>query len=206
MRRTSPTSKFALFFKANWVQLLLALLFFLFVFPWIYRKAQDAISSFKQNKQDNATDELKNQIDNAIKVNSAENSTANPVTRTQKQTAVAKKYKSKRLSKAKMRELANISENIAIAFGTNAEENGSLLGVDFFGDVPKTFSAMTEDEKEAIKQLKKVPGTFGIVADYYYNVYTRSRNLKTDIKRFLTTSQIQELRDHYKKYGIRNVI
>lgn len=204
--RKNHTSKFALFLKANWIKLLLALLFFLFVFPWIYRKAQDALSSFKQNKKDNATDELKNEIDNAIKVNSAQNSTANPTTRTTKQLAVSKKYKSRRLPKSKMRELANIAENIAIAFGTNAEENGPLFGVDMFGDVPKTFSAMTEDEKEAIKQLKKVPGTFGIVADYYYNVYTRSRNLKTDIKRYLSSSQINELRDHYKKYGIKNVI
>lgn len=136
-------------------------------------------------------------LENAVQVNSAQNATVNPTIQKKKANAFLTKYPN--LKKADLHRLETYAHGIAKALGTDAWGEHPLFGVSF---APLVFDKWDEDEKEVVRILKKVPGTFPIVADLYYSVYTRSRNLKTDLLKYLDKSDLNKVRATYKKHNI----
>lgn len=134
-------------------------------------------------------------LENAVKVNSAQNATVNPTIQKKKANAFLTKYPN--LKKADLHRLETYAHGIAKALGVDAWNEHPLFGVDF---LPLVFDKWDEDEEEVVRILKKVPGTFPIVADLYYSVYTRSRNLKTDLLKYLDKSDLNKVRATYKQY------
>lgn len=163
------------------------ILVFFLVAPLLYRWIMNLVTSVKSTNMDMAT-----------KQNTAENSQNNPNIIKQKTEAVKKKYPL--VSTQRMEELKDITARVAYALGTNIEDNHQLFGgvVEFFN-----VKAWGEDEKEVVKQLKKTPGTFPIVEDLYYTIYTKSKNLKSDLLKYLTKKQLSELSAHYRTYGYK---
>ncbi|MEA9414262.1 hypothetical protein, partial [Flavobacterium sp. PL02] len=62
-------------------------------------------------------------------------------------------------------------------------------------------SAWSEDEKGAISILKKHTGTFPILEELYYKTATKSKNLRNDILKYLSSSQYNDLAKFYKSKG-----
>ena len=163
------------------------ILVFFLVAPMLYRWIMKLITSVKETN-----------MDMAKKQNTAENSQNNPNIVKQKTETIKKKYPN--ISTQRMEELKDITARVAYALGTNIEDNHQL-----FGGVVELFNvkAWVEDEKEVIKQLKKTPGTFPIVEDLYYSVYTKSKNLKSDLLKYLSKKDLDVLSKHYRAYGYK---
>jgi hypothetical protein len=178
-KNSLTSSKVVLFLKDNGVYLLAVV----FLVPYIVRY-------FKN--QDNK-DQVQ-ALDIATKANTAENAKVDPSIIKAKETKLKKKYPN--LSAKDSTRLKNVAQAIAYALGTNPEDNHFVLSTDLYN-----VSAWSEDEKEVVKQLKTVTGTFPIVEDYYYHLFTRSRNLKNDLYKYLSPSDLIILRTAYKKVG-----
>jgi hypothetical protein len=172
-------NKLVLFLQTNGIYLVAVL----FAIPYIVRyfNSQEVKDEIQAN-------------DLAVKKNNAENGKADPVIIKRKETELKKKYPN--LSAKDSTRLKKVAAAIAYAFGTNPEDNHFIANIDLYN-----VSAWSEDEKEAVKQLKTVTGTFPIVEDYYYHLATRSHNLKTDIYKYLSPSDLTTLRLTYKKAG-----
>ncbi|PIF34666.1 hypothetical protein CLU81_5327 [Flavobacterium sp. 9] len=136
----------------------------------------------------------KNKINTDIVINNAENGTSDPVTIKKKITTVQKKYPN--LTDKDMQRCGTVAQGIAIALGTNVEDNHFVLDTDIYN-----VSAWFEDEAKAVRLLKTVPGTFPVVEDLYFKVCTRSRNLKYDLLKYLSDSDLAKVRATYKKYN-----
>lgn len=172
-------NKLVLFLKNNGIYLVAVL----FAIPYIVRYF---------NSQ-GTKDEIQ-AADLAVKKNNAENGKSDPNIIQKKETQLKKKYPNLKASDSTR--LKKVAQAIAYAFGTNPEDNHFVLNTDLYN-----VSAWAEDEDEAVKQLKTVTGTFPIVEDYYYSLFTRSRNLKSDIYKYLSPSDLTKLRLTYKKAG-----
>lgn len=136
----------------------------------------------------------------AVLINDAQNASNSPTTQLKKTAAIKKKYPL--ISDVKMKEISGAAQAVAVALGKDVDSYRPLFGLSFLPKVQG--SNYTEDEKAAISVLKKYPGTYPILADLYYNVHTMSQNLTKDLLELLSTKQVQELRDHYKKYGYKH--
>lgn len=172
-------SKVVLFLKNNGIYLVGVV----FLVPYIVRY-------FKSQE----VKDVKQSLDLAVKTNSAQNNKVDPTIIKSKETSLKKKYPN--LSAKDSTRLKTIAQSIAFALGTNPEGSTSVLNVDLYG-----VGSWVEDEKEVVKQLKTTTGTFPIVEDYYYHLFTRSRNLKTDLYKYLSSSDLTTLRTVYKKAG-----
>lgn len=142
---------------------------------------------FDDQKQKNTENDLENQVANS----NAENHTANPLVETEKAKKVKKKYPN--ISDSRYNQLKSIAKNISIALGTNADTQHT----NFLGGTYYSLNSITEDEKEAIRLLKQIPGTFTIVSDLYYTVYTKSRTLVADMKEYISKEDLAYLRNYY---------
>lgn len=163
----------------------LFLLAFIVAFPYLLRFVRAQVQKTKEQSVALETSQ-----------NNTVNNTKNPTVIADKTAQMSLKYPN--CTKAKLNEISGSALKIAIALGTDVDNNHSLLGgtIDLFN-----ISAMTEDEATAVKLLKKYPGTFPILEDFYYNVHTKSRNLKTDCLKYLSTSDLDAVRKAWKKFG-----
>jgi hypothetical protein len=204
--RTSYTksSKIGAFFKRNWISVIVVLLLAVLVLPWVVYKIQDFVANLKANSKDNETKVIVNNVKNETVQNSATNTNSSTSSN-----AIEKKYygiKAKYKNRIKPTDtklwnsLKSDAHNLAYALGTHAKENQAWFGLDgLLGDRPDV-GAFTEDEKEAIRILKKYPKTFDILAELYHTTATRSRDLRQDINKYIVKSDISILRKHYKNY------
>lgn len=135
-----------------------------------------------------------NTIDNKTIVNNAENGVASPVIVKQKITVIKKKYPN--LTATDMERMSTVAQGVALALGTNVQDNHFVFSTDLYN-----VGAWVENEDEVIRLLKTVPSTFPVVEDLYYSVHTRSRNLKNDLLKYLSKSDLEQIRKVYKKYG-----
>ena len=181
--KSLSTSKAVDFLKSNGIYLLAVV----FLIPYIVRYFKN-----EDNK-----DEIQ-KLDIAVKKNNAQNGKSDPNIIRSKESLLRKKYP-KMDSKTSARVRA-VAQGVAISLGTNVEDNHFVLNTDLFN-----VAAWGENEAEAVKLLKTVPGTFPAVEDYYYSLFTRSRNLKTDLLKYLSKSDLSTLRATYKKYGFNNI-
>lgn len=172
-------NKLVLFLQNNGLYLVAVL----FAIPYIVRYFNS-----QENKDNIQSTDL------AVKKNNAENAKQDPVIIKKKETVLKNKYPN--LTAKDSTRLKNVAQAVAYALGTNPEDNHFIANTDLFN-----VSAWAEDEKEAVKQLKTVTGTFSIVEDYYYHLFTRSRNLKSDLYKYLSPSDLAQLRLTYKKAG-----
>lgn len=175
------SNKSVLFLQQNW----LFILMIAFALPYIVRyfKSQELLDQ-------------KQALNVAEKKNTAENAKANPTIINAKAKIINKKYPN---LKAKDSErLKAVAASVANALGTNVEDNHIL-----FSGTTELFNvrAWSEDEASVVKALKTTTGTFPIVEDYYYSLFTRSRNLKNDLHKYLSKEDISQLRVTYKKAG-----
>lgn len=157
------------------------------IFPYVYKYYKQMVESIKDTN-----------LQAEKSANASENGKSDPEITKKKTAEVAKKYP--KISKTVMAGLQASAKGIAMAFGTNVEDNHSLLGqtLDLYN-----VSAWTEDEKKAIKLLKQHTGTFPVLEELYYKTATRSRNLVTDINKYLSSSEIDSLRKYYNSKGYK---
>ncbi|MBA0883804.1 hypothetical protein [Flavobacterium undicola] len=172
-------SKLVLFFQNNAVYIVAVL----FAIPYIIRY-------FNSQEQKDSSQAL----DLAVKQNSAENAKSSPTIINDKAKVINKKYPN--LKSKDSDRLKTIAQKIAFSLGTNPEDNHIIFNgsVELFN-----IRALVEDENTVVKLLKTTTGTFPIVEDYYYSLFTRSRNLKTDLYKYLSAENISQLRVAYKK-------
>lgn len=174
-------SKLIPFFKKYGIFLIVLFL----VFPYLYKYIKMTINSVKNtNLQAEQT------------ANSNENGKADPIITKTKVDAIKQKYPT--IPKKTMDDILASAFKIAKAFGTNVDDNHVLLGgtIDLYN-----VAAWTEDEKTAIKYLKKHTGTFPILEEVYYKTATKSKNLRNDILSYLSNSQYSDLAKYYKSKG-----
>jgi hypothetical protein len=126
--------------------------------------------------------------------NSNENTKGDPILIKQKVNAIKLNYP--KISTAVMDGLVASAFKIADAFGVGVADYKTALGVSFFNP-----SDWFEDEKAALKYLKKHTGTFGILEDVYYKTATKSRNLRNDLIEYLSNEQYDELSKYYRSKG-----
>jgi len=178
-KKTDSYSGFFEWLKLNWLIVCAVLL----VFPVFYRWVTTLFAQVKAG-----------QLKADTIVSNAQNGKSSPNIITQKSFNIFKKYP--KVSPTEMERYKAVSQQVAIALGTNVEDNHYILNTDLFN-----VSAWSEDENKVISLLKTVPTTFPIVEDLYYNVFTRSRNLKTDLYKYLSVSEIAQLKKVFAKYG-----
>lgn len=165
--------------KTNWLLVVACLLLLPLVYRWVVSLiAQAKASTYKAETI----------------VNNSQNGKSSPVIISQKSFDIFKKYVN--VKPAEMDRYKAVAQKIAISLGTNVEDNHFVLNTDFFN-----VSAWTENEASVVKLLKTVPTTFTIVEDLYFNVFTRSRNLKTDLYKYLSASELAEVKKTFAKYG-----
>lgn len=198
------SSKIGAFFKRNWISIVIVILLAVLVLPWIIYKIQDFLANLKANRKNNETKLVVNTVKNENVQNSAQNThlSSNSPTLEKKYTGIKAKYKNriKPSDTILWNSLKQDAHNLAYALGTHAKENQAWFGLDgLLGDRPD-LDALTEDEKEAVRILKKYPKTFDILADLYHTTATRSHDLKKDIVKYIDKSDIAILRKHYKNY------
>ncbi|MEO6177291.1 MAG: hypothetical protein ABIP27_19205 [Flavobacterium circumlabens] len=154
-------------------------------FPYVYKYVKQLIASVK-----NTNLQVK-EIQNAN-----QNGKADPVITKAKVLTIKKKYP--KVSSKRIDEIEASAKKIAYAFGTNVDDNHVLFGgvIDLYN-----IRAMTEDEQGAIKELKKFTGTFPILEEMYYGTATKSKNLKNDLIKYLSTTDLKKLSAFYKKAG-----
>lgn len=173
--------KAKLFFGQYWLLLVVVFL----GFPPLYRYIKKEIAKTDASLENNA-----------VIINSAQNSTSNPTTQKKKAQVIQKKYPN--VTSNDMDRYSAVALKVAVALGTNVDDNHVILG----GTVSfHNVSAWSEDEELVIKLLKTVPTTYPIVADLYYSVHTKSRNLTTDLIKLLSKSELEEIRKVQRKYG-----
>ncbi|WP_281638416.1 hypothetical protein [Flavobacterium marginilacus] len=155
------------------------------VFPYAYKYYKLMIESVNNSKM---------QAEQTANTN--ENAKADPQITKKKTEEVAKKYP--KIDTKTMATLVASARGIASAFGTNVEDNHIIFGgtVELFN-----VNAWNEDETEAMRLLKKHTGTFPVLEELYYKTATRSRNLISDILKYLSDAQIQKMRTYYKSKG-----
>jgi predicted S18 family serine protease len=159
------------------------------------------IPFFKRMKE---TQDVKNEvktIENHAVKSEAENSQNNVEIQKKKASAIKKKYP--KISTSLMNNLKTYAQNIAASFGTDVENYRPLFGV---SGLPKVHNQFTEDEDQVVSILKKTIGTFDVVAELYQNVYTLNRNLKSDIYKYLSKSDIEEIRKAHRKFTSQKII
>lgn len=200
----TKSSKIGAFFKRNWIAIVIVILLSVLVLPFIVYKIQDFIANLKANRKDNETKIIVNNVKNDAVQNSAtnSNSSASSSAIEKKYFGIKAKYKNRinPTNTTLWNSLKQDAHNIAYALGTHAKENQAWFGLDgILADRPD-IGAFTEDEKEAIRILKKYPKTFDILAELYHTTSTRSRDLRQDIKKYIDKSDIAILRKHYKNY------
>lgn len=140
-----------------------------------------------------------NKLSNFEYSNNVQNNSASPTIQEAKARVVHKKYPN--LSDKKLRELNTNAQKLTYALGTNVEDNHRNSYIDLFN-----VAAWTENEALAVSLVKKHTGTFPILADLYYNVYTKSRNLKTDLLKYLSKSDLAEIRKaHLANGGFKHI-
>lgn len=155
------------------------------VFPYVYKYVKSAVSSIKNTN-----------LEAEKTQNANENAKANPTIIKQKVADVKKNYPT--IPQKTMDTIVASAFKIAEAFGTNVDDNHVLLGgsIDLYN-----INAWTEDEKTAISYLKKHTGTFPILEEVYYKTATKSKNLRNDIIKYLSSSQYKDLANFYKTKG-----
>ena len=182
IRRNSKTNqylKLVSFFRSYWALLACILLAVPYLIRYIkLQKAKNEVA----------------RMDNVVKVNNAQNGKSSPNIIKDKIKLINVKYA--KVSSAQKERAKSSTQKIAISLGTNVEDNHVIGSFEFFN-----VSATTEDEETVVKLLVLSPALFPLIEDYYYSVFTRSRNLKTDIYKYLSKQEIQKIRIVYKKYG-----
>jgi len=154
-------------------------------FPYVYKYLKRSIESVKNTNLEAKAEENRN-----------ENGKADPIIIKAKVKEIRKAYPN--VSDKRMQEIATGAQKIAFALGTNVEDNHIL-----FSGTMEVFNvaAWSEDEKAVIKELKKFTGTFPILEELYYKTATRSRNLKNDLLRYLSATDVKNMSNFYKKMG-----
>ena len=184
-RKGTPNGAFLVFLKRWWIVIVALLVSLVWIIPTIKRW----VANQKQKNEANA-------LDNEIKQNNAQNSTASPTIQKKKVAEIKKKYPL--VSSKKMQEISANAQKVAIALGTNVEDFRPLFGQSW---LPMVHNVYTEDEAAAVSIVKKHSGTYPILAELYYNVHTNSRNLTTDLLKYLSKKDLEEIRAAHKKYG-----
>lgn len=177
-----PVSSDSGFFEklqTHWLLIVACLL----VFPFVYRWFTGLIAQAKASQYNAQTI-----------VSNAQNGKSSPNIIEQKSFDIFKKYP--KVKPPEMDRYKAVAQKIAIALGENVEDNHFILNTDLYN-----VNAWTEDEATVVKLLKTVPTTFPIVEDLYYNVFTRSHNLKTDLYKYLSASDLSEVKKVFAKYG-----
>lgn len=155
------------------------------VFPYLYKYIKQAINIVKDTNLEAKQTENANQ-----------NAKADPVLTKEKVNQIKKAYPN--VSPKRIDEIEAAAKKIAYALGTNVDDNHVLFGgkIDLYN-----IRAMTEDEQGAIKELKKFTGTFPILEEMYYKTATKSKNLKNDLIKYLSPTDLQKLSKFYKSVG-----
>jgi len=153
------------------------------LFPYIYKYFVNMIESVR-----NTNSEVEQTR------NSNENATANPILIKEKVKDIKVKYP--KISSSVMDSIVASSFKIADAFGVGVGDYKTFLGINWFNPTD-----MVENEKVALKYLKKHTGTFSVLEDVYYKTATKSRNLRNDIMEYLSNDQYDELAKFYKSKG-----
>lgn len=163
----------------------LFLLAFIVAFPYLLRFIRNQAQKVKEQT-----------IDLAVASNNAENNTKSPEVAQAKGSEIERKYPN--ATKAKHAEISASALKIAHALGTNVDDTHVLFGgsIELFN-----IKAMVEDEATVVKLLKKHPGTFPILEEYYYKLHTKSHSLKTDCIKYLDKSDLDVVRKAWKKFG-----
>lgn len=204
LRNKNKATVIVAFLKKNWLWLLIGLGLLVYVVPFVYRKMQNFLADIKANRKDNETKVIIHQVKNETIQNSVKNTHATPQKTLTEFQKIKVRY-SRRIPKTKAGELLwqslySDAENIAKALGTHAKENQAWFGFDgVLPDRPDP-KAFFEDEKEAVRIAKKYPKTFDILSALYFELFTRSKNLKLDLLEYLSKSQIQEIRKSHKQF------
>lgn len=161
------------------------LILLFFAFPFIYKYVNKVIDSIRDTN-----------LEAQRAKNSTENSKSDPEITKKKVAEIKKSYPN--VSPKRIDEIEASAKKIAYSLGTNVDDNHVLFGgiIDLYN-----IRAMVEDEEAVIKELKKYTGTFPIVEEMYYKTATKSKNLKNDLIRLLSPSDIKELSTFYKKSG-----
>lgn len=134
-------------------------------------------------------------LSNEIEVNNSVNNVADPVKIAVKTAQISGKYPN--VSAVKLNEIKTNAQKMAYALGTNVQDNHLLWQtVDLFN-----VRAWVEDEDEAVRIAKIHTGTFPILEDFYYHLFTKSRNLKHDLLKYLSKDNLNEIRASHLKYG-----
>ena len=154
----------------------------------------------KENKIENEAELADTKVKTEQATNSSQNTHSSEVQLTDKFKIIQKKFNNRNISDALWKELKADSFNLANALGTDAKSNSSWFGMSWLEDRPDP-SAFFENEKEAKRILKKYPRTFDVLAELYYRLATRSKDLRTDCKKYLSDSDLKEMRTYYKKYN-----
>ena len=177
-KKKSPNRVF-LFISKYW---LIIIAFVIGFFP-LFRFIKNQLAKNKAAQQDNLQT-----------VNNGQNANLSPELETVKTNFIKKKYAN--LNSKQLNEIKSAAQRIAFALGTTPEQNFRNDWFDFYN-----FSGATEDEKTAILIAKQHSGTFPVLADFYYSMYTLSRNLKADLLKYLSNSDLKEIREAHIKHG-----
>ncbi|WP_406843568.1 hypothetical protein [Flavobacterium soyae] len=153
------------------------------LFPYLYKYFKNMVESVKNTN-----------LEAEQTRNSNENSRANPEIIKQKVRDIKIKYP--KVSSSVMDGIVASAFKIADSFGVGVHDYSTFLGIKWFNPTD-----MTEDEKSAMKFLKKHTGTFSILEDVYYKTATKSRNLREDLIEYLSNEQYDELAKFYKSKG-----
>lgn len=196
-KSSNNKNKIVNWLKQNWL-ISLILVLVLYFLPSVFRYLKSLKDSLEVKSN---LSNLKNESANSAN----ENTYASTAKLNDKEKKLRQKTKRKypNLSDLKLRELTNNAFNIAIALGQNATSNRPWFDLSFLPDRPDP-DAWFEDEEAAKKILKKHPGTFPLLAEYYNSLATRNQDLRKDIHNKLSKSDIDEVRKHWKKFGNYN--
>lgn len=180
--RNSTNRSFLLLLKNNAFLIMAIILILIFVVPYIKRYLDTAKAKKEQND-----------IKNNVNVNAVENASQDPNVIDKKATTIKKKYPL--VSDELYKTLKSSAYAISKALGTDVENNHRNEYVDIFN-----VSGWTEDEEKVIQILKKHTGTYPVLQDLYYGLYTKSRSLNSDLLKYLSDSDLSKVRKNMLPY------
>jgi hypothetical protein len=131
-------------------------------------------------------------------LNNVQNTNLTPAIEKEKTDYLRRKYPN--ASKEKIAEIKANALKMAIALGYTADIDGEhhLFGLDW---LPIVNNSWTEDEATAVSIAKKHTGTFPILCDAYFSLYTMSRDLKKDLLNKLKKSDLDAIRKAHLQFG-----
>lgn len=176
--KSSIFTRLLIFLKAYWLPLVIIV----FGLPLIIRFVKDQIARSKAQN-----------IKNDSFVNAAQNVVSNPNIQQQKIDKILSKFKF--VSKTNRSSILADAKILPKHLGVYWMRTGSWY------EIPLSFSALTENDAEIGKILRRQSYNYPILEQLYYGVFTESRNLTDDLQRWLDKDELEKTRAFWKSKG-----